>query len=262
MERSTTPKKPSQRADDPVKAVKSAAGEQIAPHHVRRWRALIFQAYLFFATISFSILVVLANMFNYFPIDLRVTRAVQSIHLAWFTILMEWISDIGYVPQMPILITICVILIFAIGLRWEAVMTIAAALGSASLAGIIKVAVHRPRPGADLVTVLQQLNSYSFPSGHVLTYTAFFGFLFFLCFTLLKPSPARIALFIILGGLISLIGISRIFVGDHWASDVVGAYLLGSLWLVLCVYVYRWGKTRFFVSQPLAPDKSGTAPSN
>jgi len=55
--------------------------------------------------------------------------------------------------------------------------------------------------------------------------------------------------------LVGLIGISRIDVGDHWASDVIGAYLFGSLCLVACVYIYRWGKTRFFVKQPLAPEK-------
>lgn len=258
MATSTTPQKSSKPAD-PVDAVKAVAGEHIESHRVRNWRALIFQAYLVFSVIAFSILMVLANMFNYFPIDLRITRAVQTIHSPLFATFMEWISVIGYVPEMPIIIAICFILIFAIGLRWEAIVTLIAAAGSASLAGLIKVVVHRPRPGADLVTVLQQLNSYSFPSGHVLTYTAFFGFLFFLCFILLKPSPARVALFIILGGLISLIGLSRIYVGDHWASDVAGAYLLGSLWLVLCVYIYRWGKPRFFVTQPLAQDKSNKA---
>jgi membrane-associated phospholipid phosphatase len=116
--------------------------------------------------------------------------------------------------------------------------------------------VHRPRPGADIVNVLQQLNDFSFPSGHVLTYTAFFGFLFFLGYTLLKPSFARTVLLAILGSLVALIGISRIYVGDHWASDVIGAYLLGSLWLALSVYIYRWGKTRFFVRQPPGPGKA------
>src|SRR5512141_836571 len=124
---------------------------------------------------------------------------------------------------MPALIVIIFVILFSIGLRWEAVVTLGAAVGSASLAGIIKTIVHRPRPGADLVTVLQQLNNSSFPSGHVLAYTAFFGFLFFLSYTLLKPSFARAALLVILGSLVVLIGLSRIYVGDHWASDVIGA---------------------------------------
>lgn len=249
------------KVPDPAKAVKVAAAEQIAPKPTRSWRAWIFQAYLMVATVAFSILVVLASMFNYFPIDLIVTHAVQSINAAWFASLMEWVSFIGYFPQVFVLVAAVAILLFVIGLRWEAVVALLAAGGSSGLAGLIKFVVHRPRPGADLVTVLQQLTSYSFPSGHVLTYTAFLGFLFFLVYTLLKPSFMRVFLLAILGSLIALIGLSRIYVGDHWASDAVGAYLLGSLWLVFCIYIYRWGKTRFFVRQPLAPETPGPTAS-
>jgi membrane-associated phospholipid phosphatase len=64
-----------------------------------------------------------------------------------------------------------------------------------------------------------------------------------------------------LGSLVSLIGISRIYVGDHWVSDVIGAYLLGSLWLVFSVYIYRFGKTRFFVTQSLAAEEPGSVAS-
>jgi len=48
------------------------------------------------------------------------------------------------------------------------------------------------------------------------------------------------------------IGASRIYLGAHWASDVLAAYLLGSLTLVVTVQIYLWGKTRFFVHQPVA----------
>jgi membrane-associated phospholipid phosphatase len=79
----------------------------------------------------------------------------------------------------------------------------------------------------------------------------------FLGYTLLKPSIARTMMLVILGSLVALVGLSRIYLGDHWASDVTGAYLLGSLWLALSIALYRWGKTRFFVRQPLAPEKPG-----
>jgi membrane-associated phospholipid phosphatase len=245
----------------PVEAVKAAAAEQIAPKPTRRWRARVFQAYLVVATAAFGLLVVLASMSNYFSVDLSVTRAVQTINVAWFASFMWGVSSIGYAPQMIVLVAAAAVLLLVIGLRWESVTVLAATAGSASLGELIKIVVHRPRPGAILVNVFQQLNSYSFPSGHVLTYTAFFGFLFFLGYTLLKPSFARTVLLAVLGSLVALVGVSRIYVGDHWASDVIGAYLLGSLWLVLTVYVYRWGKTRFFVRQPLAPEKPGPSMS-
>ena len=93
--------------------------------------------------------------------------------------------------------------------------------------------------------MFQPLDSYSFPSGHVLFYAAFFGFLCFLGSTLLKGSWLRALLLIGLGALIALVGLSRIHLGQHWFSDVLAAYLLGSVWLALTVYVYRWGKDRF-----------------
>jgi undecaprenyl-diphosphatase len=83
-------------------------------------------------------------------------------------------------------------------------------------------------------------------------YLGFFGFIGFLAFSLLKPSLKRSALLVFIGALVALIGISRIDLGQHWASDVLGAYLLGSLTLAVIIQFYRWGKTRFFVRQPVA----------
>ena len=86
-------------------------------------------------------------------------------------------------------------------------------------------------------------------------YLGFFGFIVFLAFSLLKPSVKRTLILVLFGSLIVLIGISRIYLGQHWASDVLGAYLLGSLTLIAAIFFYRWGKTRFFVHQPVAAEK-------
>jgi membrane-associated phospholipid phosphatase len=233
------------------------AAKAIAPKRARRWRARIFQAYLITATTAFGVLFVLASLFNYFPVDLTITRSVQTINVGWFSTLMWAVSLVGYSPQMVVLVGAIVLSLFIIGLRWEAVTALVAAVGASGLDGLLKIVVHRPRPGSDLIRVVSQLNSYSFPSGHVFLYTAFFGFLLFLGYTLLKPSLARTCVLVVLGSLVALVGLSRIYVGDHWASDVAAAYLLGSLWLAFSVTVYQWGKARFFVRQPLAPERPG-----
>jgi undecaprenyl-diphosphatase len=96
------------------------------------------------------------------------------------------------------------------------------------------------------VEVLRELAGFGFPSGHVVFYTGFFGFLWFLSYTLLKRSRRRTVLLWSLAALVALVGPSRIYLGAHWASDVIGGYLLGSLALLGEIWLYEWGKGRFF----------------
>ena len=220
----------------------------------RRYRANLFIGYLIGATVFFLILAVLAKTVAYFTFDVTFTNAVQSFRPGWFDALMVALTWIGFGPQAYVITLAVLGFLFVSGLKWETVTSLLSVIGSSLLGLGIKVLIDRPRPGADLVIVLSQLSDFSFPSGHVLFFTVFFGFMIFLAFTLLKSSWWRTLLLSILGVMVSMIGMSRVYVGQHWASDVMAAYLLGSLWLTLTVLVYRWGKTRFFVHQPVAKE--------
>lgn len=222
----------------------------------RRYRAELFQAYVLVAAMVFVALAVGAHYVPYFRIDLVITRALQSYKGAAFDALMRGLTWMGFVPQVDLLVALMIAVLFLLGLRWEAIAAVFAALGPV-LGSLIKLIVARPRPSADLVHVLRQLDTLSFPSGHVLLATCFYGFLAFLAYTLLKPGWLRTILLVVFGLFILLMGPSRIYLGQHWFSDVMGAYVLGSLWLALSVRVYRWGKPRFFPDQPVAPEKAG-----
>jgi undecaprenyl-diphosphatase len=238
----------------PEAAVKTKATQKvIAPPHQRHFRAAVFQTYILMASMVFVGLAVAAHFMPYFSIDLTVTRAVQSNHGALVDHIMRAISWVGFAPQAFILAFLVVAGLFFAGLRWESMSALFAMLNVA-VGTLIKLIVVRPRPGADLVTVASKLNTYGFPSGHVLSITALGGYLAFLAFTLLKPSRGRTAITSFLGLIIILMGPSRIYLGHHWFSDVMGAYLLGSLWLALTIKFYRWGKERFFRRQPAAPE--------
>jgi undecaprenyl-diphosphatase len=201
----------------------------------------------------FVALAVVAHTVAYFPIDLTITRALQRYHGPFISQLMHGVSWLGFIPQTDVLVGLTVLSLFLAGLRWEAVCTLFGAC-AVVVGALVKIIVYRPRPTADLVDVFSQLNSSSFPSGHVIEFTGFCGFLVFLVYTLLKPSWVRTALLILLALIIILMGPSRIYLGQHWFSDVMGAYLLGSLWLALTIKLYRWGKPRFFKRQPVAPE--------
>ncbi len=79
-------------------------------------------------------------------------------------------------------------------------------------------------------TALPYGGGFSFPSGHVVTYIANFGMPAYLAGIDLRDRPARAIVIAPWMGLLVLIGPSRVYIGAHWASDVLGAYLLGSLW--------------------------------
>lgn len=193
---------------------------------------------------GFILLAFFANKIAYFPIDLLITRWVQTFQPDWFITFMVVVSWPGYFPQAFVIVVVPVSLLYFSGLRWEAITSCGAALGQVVLDTAIKLIIHRPRPPVSLVHVVKVLRSYSFPSGHVMFYTVFLGFLIFLVYSRLKASRLRSSLLLLFGGLVGLVGISRVYLGEHWASDVLGGYLLGSLCLLAVIQIYRRGEGR------------------
>jgi len=243
----------------PVEKVKDAA-EQVAKAETtsrpkREYRTYLFEIGLLAVVGAFTTLTILVKTTPSFPIDLQITRALQSINSPLFAALMSLISWPGFSPQTFIIPVLLMGAFYAFGFHWEAVASLFATLLPPIVNVIVKDYIRRPRPTIDLVQVLRILDSYSFPSGHVMFYVGFFGFIWFLVYTLLKRSWRRTLLLTLLGIFIVLVGPSRIYLGQHWASDVLGAYLLGSLTLAVILWFYRWGKKRFFVRQPAAPEK-------
>jgi undecaprenyl-diphosphatase len=246
------------RSEKPAEGVKNAVQQtikkEVASPPSRDYRTWAFQAALFSAIGAFMVLTFMVKSTPFFPLDLRITKALQSIDSPLFASAMKWISWPGFLPQSAIIPVLVALLIYSFGLQWEAITTLVAAFLPPVINVVVKDWIGRPRPAADVVDVFRSLDSYSFPSGHVMFYVSFFGFLWFLIFILLKPSVKRTSLLIILGIPITLVGVSRIYLGQHWASDVLGAALLGGLILVFILQLYRWGKKRFFVRQPVAPE--------
>jgi membrane-associated phospholipid phosphatase len=243
---------------NPKDAAQQAAKAEVTSRPTRRYRTYLFEIGLIAVIGAFTTLTILVKTTPSFPIDLAITRALQSIDSPIFAASMNLISWPGFSPQSYIIPIIIVGLLYAFGFQWEAIAGIFAAFFAPLVNVIVKEYIRRPRPTVDLVQVFRVLDSYSFPSGHVMYYVCFFGFLWFLAYTLLKRSWIRTLLLILLAIPIATVGMSRIYLGQHWASDVLGAYLLGSLCLVVTIGLYCWGKTRFFVHQPAAPENPKT----
>ncbi|MFQ5790616.1 MAG: phosphatase PAP2 family protein, partial [Acidobacteriota bacterium] len=141
------------------------------------------------------------------------------------------------------------LLLMLFHLRLEGALCMAASGVSGAANRLLKIAVGRPRPSDGLVKILVPYPHESFPSGHVVFFVQYFGFLMFLAWALVKPGSRRTALLLLLGLPILLIGVSRVYLGAHWPSDVIGGYLAGGIWLTLTIEVYQRLKSRRAASQ-------------
>ena len=91
--------------------------------------------------------------------------------------------------------------------------------------------MQRPRPSAEHHRVSPaRIGGTSFPSGHVINYTGIYGFLAFLASQRIGFAPLRRLVVGALASLIGLVGLSRIYLGVHWPTDVIGGWCLGIVW--------------------------------
>jgi membrane-associated phospholipid phosphatase len=171
-------------------------------------------------------------------VDLTATRAVQGIDHQLVVGLMVGISSLGYLPWSWLALGCAVTVLLVCGLYREVPFVIATE-GAGMMVASIKLLVERPRPGAETVRVMSELLDYSYPSGHVVSYVSLYGFLFFLVYVLVERSWQRTAVLSVLALLVGLVGVSRIYLGHHWASDVVGGYALGTAYLLVLIEAYR-----------------------
>lgn len=99
----------------------------------------------------------------------------------------------------------------------------------------IKILVQRPRPNSKLYFE----SSFSFPSTHATIAIAFYGFLFSLFLKKIKSKKKKILLFSIFLLFVFLIGLSRLYLGVHYLSDVLVGYILGIFWLILAILISK-----------------------
>lgn len=224
---------------DPVQDSVDSNGAEEIGSQPRVARRVGRAAVAFLVTLSgYAALGVLAHHYPYFDWDLSLARSIQSISLPGFGMVMIAVSFLGGWIAWPLVVAAGVALLRK-GLRAEGLICMAGVgLGGAANL-LLKLLIGRPRPTDLLLHVARVYHHESFPSGHVVFFVEFFGFLFFLSYVMLKRGPWRLASLVVLGLLIALVGVSRVYLGAHWPSDVLGAYLAGGIWLVLMIQVYR-----------------------
>ncbi len=194
----------------------------------------------FYALVVVSI-IGLTYFVEIYPIsifDLNMTQEIQE-QRAWdLTFPMKLISFFGDSIGAPLSIIIASLLFFLTYRRREAWFTLAVVIPDL-FNMLIKLLIHRPRPTLEDARILSTFSQTGFPSGHVAHYVVFFGFLLTVMIV-----DKNISLFwryfigILSAFLILTVSISRIYLGAHWATDVIGGYLFGFVYLGIFLKFY------------------------
>jgi undecaprenyl-diphosphatase len=143
------------------------------------------------------------------------------------TRVMSFISLLG--DQVLIAELIIAVAVF-LWLRWKrgAAWLVLATLGGVILDTVLKHSFHRQRPVPFFGSAL---HSYSFPSGHALVSFCFYAVLAGLIADRVRPLWLRVLVGLIAAALVISIGISRIYLGVHYPSDVIAGYLAAAMWV-------------------------------
>ncbi len=167
-------------------------------------------------------------------LDHPVASFVAAHRTGALTTVMRAASSVGG-PVVLGIFTVAAGVVLGIIWRSRAAVLVAGVtvVGNGVLTLALKQAVARPRP--PLGGGLAAADGYAFPSGHAATAAAAFGVLAFLCGGPLRAWTARVALWAAAAMLATLVGISRIYLGVHWTTDVLGGWAFGALWLAVVV---------------------------
>lgn len=153
-----------------------------------------------------------------------------------------------------------------IGLFWHKVRGAAwslpiAILGSALIIQGVKLVIKRPRPS--FFDPLLHESGYSFPSGHSLIAMVVYGLLGYFALHLFKNVWARLAVRVLTVLVVIAIGVSRVYVGVHYPTDVLAGWIAGVPWLITCLGLHevlarRWPSTGEPVLTPQTDGSGGT----
>ncbi|MEM8778236.1 MAG: phosphatase PAP2 family protein [Cyanobacteria bacterium P01_G01_bin.49] len=149
--------------------------------------------------------------------------------------IMISITQLGNTDVVIIVAVITFSLLWRKHYHQEAKLFLLACLGTLIISTGMKVFFAKPRP--QLWTHLITTSSFSFPSGHALVSIVLYGFIAYLVSSHYPKFSRLIYYFAAI--IISLIGLSRLYLGVHWPTDIIAGYSVGFLWLMFCIVLLK-----------------------
>ncbi len=169
--------------------------------------------------------------------DQAITDYIISFRNPALTKYFVFVTNVGDFYGYLIVVAISTFIAIVVFKQWKPVVQTILVLLLASVSNmILKRFIDRARPGIEHLVSVETL---SYPSGHAMSAMAFYGFVAYLFFKFKLNRFLKISIIAFLIFLILSIGISRIYLGVHYPSDIAGGYIAGFIWVIFCILIFN-----------------------
>jgi undecaprenyl-diphosphatase len=179
--------------------------------------------------------------------DLQLTLWLHQHSVGWVTRVLLLITRVHSLLGVTVMTIAISTYLWIRRCRLGIVILVFAVFGGMLLNFLLKHIFVRVRPSFD--NPILTLTTYSFPSGHTLTATVFYGALCVLIAGTVRKWHWRALAIALAAGMILLVGFSRIYLGAHYLSDVLAAMAEGLVWLAFCLVLAQVVKSRWQLTQ-------------
>lgn len=185
---------------------------------------IIFLCLILFLIIGLYVIKIDGNV-----IDSSFYNFIISFKSKYTTLFFKGVT---FLSSVLFMVVVSILLLLVKKIKYRKLMLINIIL-DVILNTCLKYIFRRERP-RDIMMVIE--NGFSFPSGHTMLATIFYGFIIYLIYKSDKSRKFKYVSIILLSLLILLIGISRIYLGVHYTTDVLGGYLISISYLMIFIY--------------------------
>jgi undecaprenyl-diphosphatase len=163
--------------------------------------------------------------------DSAILHAVAKMRTPWVTSAAVDVTALGSITLVVLFSAFTLVVLLVLRDRMGALQLLAASVGAAVLTIVTKDIIERNRPVE--VQQLIVVSGFSYPSGHSLSTTALYLTIAIIACGYVQHSGARAAIFVAVSAVLIMIGASRVYLGVHYATDVVSGISLGAAWALL-----------------------------
>mgnify|MGYP001183609843 CR=1 FL=1 len=180
--------------------------------------------------------------------DIRVANLIAVFRSDGLATVFTWITLLGKSQVVIVVIAAATVLLLIWRRNMYILPLLIAVTGSEIFTSLGKLTFHRPRPEMAIFAE----SSFSFPSGHATIAVALYGFISYILIRLTPSWQRKVNIFFTGILMILAIGLSRIYLGVHYLSDVWSGYLVGAMWLIIAISICEWLKDRAIHNEPPA----------